>query len=664
MRDRLLNDDKTVKSKSSEIFKSLGDEFGMSANAVQMIVCRNKAKIFEQNQCVTKSELKTNSENVGDNGDGEDDWNVFDLDGLTITVNLSDDEKKAFDFVEKLYNNKRYRGFKDGWSDVLVAIIASNNVPCILAFKRNNIIGYEFNATGTCKECKGTIKVESRSERAMLLIRIKYGPEQHTHTKFRRLTKSRVNAIREELEKSSVHQIYTAQAKNISMDAENLPRNFVTKKSIENVNTNKNASETPSVEALRLMKLDPSRDGAIKELTIDTFCVLFWTKEQQFYYSQIKNPCICVDATGGLITADSLLADIRKKLSVNVKLPHIFLHLISVKNQDGSSVPVGQMLSGMQDSVKISYFFNRWLLDFKMPTEIVMDDSAAYLKSSAQVFGNCSDTKVYITKCFDTLILQKPNFHETFIRLDSAHFIRNLHKNLNSKKMNHKAKKLYLSTIGFIMQCEDFDAACRAIEHMVALMNIPLNVVTKSSSSKISLETLKNLVTSHDIETLFTDDEKCFEEGGLIDGFEEDDYEEDTQQSFFDDILQKVMAGTNAKELAKKKVDEDIYYNPEMNPFFKKQFNRLPLWSAVMRKYSKTHNVLGISNDLESRFNVIKNVVFDKLPTKPEIFIEGMLDEVNALAKLTALEIKHKQNCIKYVRHNFLYNLLNLQTEH
>lgn len=101
-----------------------------------------------------------------------------------------------------------------------------------------------------------------------------------------------------------------------------------------------------------------------------------------------------------------------------------------------------------------------------------------------------------------------------------------------------------------------------------------------------------------------------------------------------------------------------------MNPFFKKQFNRLPLWSAVMRKYSKTHNVLGISNDLESRFNVIKNVVFDKLPTKPEIFIEGMLDEVNALAKLTALEIKHKQNCIKYVRHNFLYNLLNLQTEH
>lgn len=215
---------------------------------------------------------------------------------------------------------------------------------------------------------------------------------------------------------------------NIPVNAEHLPSNFVSKKAIECLNTRKNASITPSVEALRLMKYDPSFDDAIKELSTDPFSVLFWSKEQQYYYSQIQHPCICVDATGGIVTTNSLLTDIRNKLTKEVRLPHVFLHLISVKNKNGSSVPVGQMLSSTQDSIKITYFFNRWLVDFSMPVEIVMDDSAAYLKSSSQSFGKCNDTKDYVAKCFDTLTANS-SFSGPIIRLDCVHFIRNLHKN-------------------------------------------------------------------------------------------------------------------------------------------------------------------------------------------------------------------------------------------
>lgn len=137
----------------------------------------------------------------------------------------------------------------------------------------------------------------------------------------------------------------------------------------------------------------------MRELSTDPFCVLFWSKEQQYYYSQIPNPCISVDATGGLISSSCLLSDIKSELNVDVRLSHIFLHLISVKNPDGNSVPVGQILSAQQDFIRISYFFKRWLMDFSMTTEIVMDDSAAYQKSSSESFTKCNDIKEYITKC-------------------------------------------------------------------------------------------------------------------------------------------------------------------------------------------------------------------------------------------------------------------------
>lgn len=413
------------------------------------------------------------------------------------------------------------------------------------------------------------------------------------------------------------------------------------------------------------MKYDPSYNGAIKEVSTDPFSVLFWSKEQQFYYSQIQNPCISVDATGGLISTSGLLSDIKTELKVDVRLPHIFLHLISVKNRDGNSVPVGQMLSAQQDSVKISYFFKRWLSDFSMPVEVVTDDSAAYHKSASDSFAKCYDIKEYITKCFSALNGECSDFKGPLLRLDSAHLIRNMHKNVNSKRLNHKAKHLYLSALGFIMQCEDFNAVCGMIEHIVVISNIPFDMKANNFSPIESVDKLTKLVRSHEIQIIFEnieDEDKEDAEDLAWNDFidnevseSDDDIEKNT---FFDSILMKITTGLkiiNQSECG-------VYYKPEMNPYFKKLFNRLPLWSAIMRKYSKTPNILAISNDTESRFNVIKNVVFNKLPTKPHTFVDILLTEVNALSKLQVLEIAHKKNCVKFViinLHLIFYNWSN-----
>lgn len=71
------------------------------------------------------------------------------------------------------------------------------------------------------------------------------------------------------------------------------------------------------------------------------------------------------------------------------------------------------------------------------------------------------------------------------------------------------------------------------------------------------------------------------DDGEKFKSVEEVDYEDDgnESQSFFDEILQKVTAGLNNK--ANVTLDCNIHYKPEMNPYLRKQFNSLPLWSAL-----------------------------------------------------------------------------------
>lgn len=229
VRDRLLTDDKTLKSKTDAIFKTLGEYLGMTPNSVHLNISRNMEQIFG-NDYVSKSMTKKLA-----NDEDDLEWNHEDMDGMSIRVQLSDDQKRAFDLIPYQGKTRLYKTLKIGWTDSLAAIIESSGVLCIVTFKNYNLVGTEFTAMATCQECNGTIGVESLNERTELVMHIKYGPNQHTQTKRRRLTAAKADAIREQLKSKSVHAVYTSQSDDISI-------------------------------------------------------VFFWSKEQQFYYSQIKSP--------------------------------------------------------------------------------------------------------------------------------------------------------------------------------------------------------------------------------------------------------------------------------------------------------------------------------------------------------------------------------------
>lgn len=392
---------------------------------------------------------------------------------------------------------------------------------CVFTFSKAVIKEHEFTTQGVCKECEGNVVVTSSNNRRTFQINITIGPHQHTNTKLCRLTRVKSESIAHELVTKSVNDVYLSQANNISIDVENVPRNFVTKKAIENIKARKNRLEDSAVNVLRQMKYSPDFDGCIKELATDPFCVMFWTKNQQFYYAETRRKYgidLSIDATGGLILNRSLTSDIQDKLQCKIDLPHIFLYLISLKIPGHKSIPIGQMLSAQQDSLRISYFLDRWTLDFGVLREIVMDESTALLKSCATSFAHCRTINEYILKCFNVLKGNCNDLPKSYIRLDVAHFTHKLHRNKILKSLNPVVRQLYLSVFGFLMQCEKFETISAVVKDLVMLCNYPFFGAINGNDLPTTKchQSLLKLVRSHQLSLRsdfeFDDDDEDFDD--------------------------------------------------------------------------------------------------------------------------------------------------------
>lgn len=637
-KDELLETDGTLKPRTAKVFEDLGSQLNMTGNAVHTSISRMMDEIFGTGNYSRSTMTKeTKSQEATD-------FLYREAEGFTVVLTIPDRYRTNFDVIEEHTKKRTYKKLREGWSDVLFDIIVKQTATeCILNFSKVSLSKgsgdvYEFDVTATCKECLGVMKISSSRNRTSISTVFTAGPNEHTHTKSRRITATRANLVYDELKSDTVLNVFHKQTESIPHDADHLPRNFMSYKSIENIKTNHIRSNSSALNELRRMKYSAEYENVIKEIATDPFVLIFWTKAQVHCYAQIAagkgKACISLDATGSLISNNSLLADISDSLERDIRLPHIFLYLISVKNDDGKSIPVGQMLSAQQDSTRITYFFKRWLESFKKPAEVAIDDSKALLKSCAESFALCEDTKDYIRKCYAVLGGEQHALPKCYLRLDVAHFVKNLHKILILRKMGSIAKQFYLSCIGIIIQCEDYSVIRDIVKHMVILAN-------GAPECGKSQRMLSELIQSHETEIIskFTseennDENESFPEESDIENEYPKDTAIDSGTSWFDDILNEV----------KEKIvgENDViapYFQPNLNNTFKKLFDRVVLWSAVMKPHFGSDYILPTSNDTESRFNVIKSVVFNNytFPLKPDLFSKILIPYLESVAKLTSI---------------------------
>lgn len=346
--------------------------------------------------------------------------------------------------------------------------------------------------------------------------------------------------------------------------------------------------------------------------------------------------CLSFDATGGIISRASVLQDIQKDFDILRFIPHIFLYLFSVKKLDhyspeDTSIPVGQMLSATQDSTTISYFLDRWILEFGVPDEIACDDSAALQKSIVRSFTRFRSTEEYIHCCFMILEGKAVKIPECFLRLDVPHFIKSIGASKIFKNIDTRLKHYYLCIMGVLISCESYIAVRKIIKNALILANYP--VLGKDLPTEVAHRNIDDLIQKHEINFLDTDEEinTCESEVENVEHIE-----------WFDEMLKKIEEGAKDAKNSKQKTkiaNLNWYYLPQINSFFRYHISRLPLWTALMKPHFKSTFSTGISTETESRFNILKNNVFKniKLPTRADVFVKTLLGEVSAVSKLGRL---------------------------
>lgn len=194
------------------------------------------------------------------------------------------------------------------------------------------------------------------------------------------------------------------------------------------------------------MNEDPKFMNSILAIGDTPFYVFYATPTQFHTYAEYLRihrqfSSICIDATGGVVKK---LSDCRDR-----KTGYIFLYKVII-NFNGTSTSVYQMLSEMHDAKFISFWLSRWLGKVKPLRQAVSDGSRALLNAMSDAF-NGKSLKEYINFVFENLVINTNLQPQTFIRLDTAHFINSVSR---WKSVSHKiVKSFFLYCVALMVDC-------------------------------------------------------------------------------------------------------------------------------------------------------------------------------------------------------------------
>lgn len=173
---------------------------------------------------------------------------------------------------------------------------------CPFNFHRADIKDNEFYTVAKCEKCSSTINMKSMYTRSELQLEFHKTAGEKKCDGFRRVTAHKAIILSKEMQKKTTYEVFHEQSKSIRDDAETLPPDFVSQKSLSNIKSRHNLVEGTAIHNLRCLKY--TSNGSIKELATDPFVVIFWTQQQIHCYSQTSNQCVSLDATGGVIKSD------------------------------------------------------------------------------------------------------------------------------------------------------------------------------------------------------------------------------------------------------------------------------------------------------------------------------------------------------------------------
>lgn len=643
----LIQDGKLVPN-SSEVFLDLSKILKKSVQAVYLIVKRRFSEIFPEctvqiETIYKENEESSHRESVSSNDSVEDQSDVsvvsFDVDIDPSVFVLEQYMKKS---GKNQYVRQRVKG---EWGDKLYDLVwRAKKLHCAFTFGFSYVDTHgSVSFSGKCTECGAVFGAKTNSSRTVLAVKVtKYNPE-YKHCKRRHLKGETRRELGVKLKENSAFNVHREMAKELIADGDthvpaNLPRMATLKnlKYEESIESGKTDIDT----ILEWKKSNVAYKDTIFDVSISPFFVFYHLPVQREFYlaeSKKNKMAISIDATGSIIKPPSNSAISPK----NAKLKHIYLYNVMLKT-DGASIPIFQMISQKHTARFISYWLGECFFKIPIlapPSEVVCDDSKAFLLALVKTFTIYHSVKEYIAACMRSLETGT-SAPECYIRLDRSHFVKTLIRKIADKDV--RKRDFYRQIFGYLIQCSDFrEAKCIIADFFTVILN---KFVGSNSSGYLpaekSKQRLHHLLATHEFNCAECDSS---DEGEIQEENSQDDEPNDIERMETvepdDAWLQQIIAGVQITDEEKSSSRTDnIYYCDYEKEKFIKIFLTLPLWSNVMNDIFGSQFTTATSQDVESNFNTVKNRVLNQKMVRADKFLSIHVNYLKTEFKLRMAE--------------------------
>lgn len=205
------------------------------------------------------------------------------------------------------------------------------------------------------------------------------------------------------------------------------------------------------------MKSEEAYKDCIRDIGLDPFFIHFYTPDQVHLYKAYSRNSVylslIIDATGTIVKKFSQLG--------LVKTQTIYLYEAVVYDDlKNHTFTVCSMVSEKHDNIAIFRLLSRWLKsNIPTPKETISDMSLALLTALVRSFTQYTYLNDYINAC--SLLILGNASHDSFllsrcfIRIDVAHFIKNLTNCIASTTVSKRVKEIYLRAICIIIQSKN-----------------------------------------------------------------------------------------------------------------------------------------------------------------------------------------------------------------
>lgn len=645
--DELIQDGKLVPY-SSDVFLDLSPILKKSVQAVYLIVKRRFSEIFPECTVQVETVYKENDDSshresvsFNDSGESQNDDSVVSFD-----IDIDPSVFVLEQYIKKTGKQQCVRQrVKGEWGDKLYNLVwCAKKLHCAFTFKFSYVdIHGSVSFSGACTECGAVFGAKTNCSRTILTVKVtNYNPE-YKHCKRRYLKGDTRRELGEKLKEKSAFNVHREMVKElIATGNTHVPANLPRMTTLKNLKY-KDSIESGKTDIDTILEWKNSNvayKDTIFDVSISPFFVFYHLPVQREFYlaeSKKNKMAISIDATGSIIKPPSNSALSPK----NLKLKHIYLYNVMLKT-DGASIPIFQMISQKHTARFISYWLGECFFKIPIlcpPSEVVCDDSKAFLLALVKTFTIHHSVKNYIGACIRSLETGRSP-PECYIRLDRSHFIKTLIRKIADKDV--RKRDFYRQIFGYLIQCTDYREAKSIIADFFTVI---LNKFVGSNGAgylpaEKSKQRLQHLLTTHEFNYGESDSS---DEGKIQEENSEDDEENDTERLETvepdDAWLQQIIAGVQITNDEKSCLRADnIYYCDYEKDKFRKIFTTLPLWSNVMNNIFGSQFTTATSQDVESNFNTVKNRVLDQKMVRADKFLSIHVNYLKTEFKLRMAE--------------------------